>query len=83
MKMRDPIDAHVGARMRLRRTELGVSLEKLAGALGTTVPQIENWEMGAAHIGASQLLQVTEILGVGPMFFFTDARVEDLDSETE
>jgi len=53
-----PIDAHVGARVRLRRTLLGMSQEKLGDALGLTFQQVQKYERGVNRIGASRLFDL-------------------------
>ncbi|HYM30072.1 MAG TPA: helix-turn-helix transcriptional regulator, partial [Candidatus Cybelea sp.] len=69
---RNPVDAHVGARLRLRRTLMGMSQEKLGEAVGLTFQQIQKYEKGANRIGASRLFQFSRILEVPPSFFFDD-----------
>jgi transcriptional regulator with XRE-family HTH domain len=68
----DPIDQHVGARVRVRRTMLGMSQQKLGQGLGVTFGQIQKFERGADRIGASRLLDMAEILKVPVSFFFED-----------
>lgn len=63
---------HVGSRLRLRRTLLGMSQEKLGEAVGLTFQQIQKYEKGANRIGASRLYQFARILDVPPSFFFDD-----------
>jgi transcriptional regulator with XRE-family HTH domain len=67
-----PVDAHVGSRVRLRRTLLGLSQQKLGQDLGLTFQQIQKYERGANRIGASRLYELSEILGVPLAFFFED-----------
>tara|TARA_B100001939_G_C16945913_1_gene620320 strand:+ start:1337 stop:1759 length:423 start_codon:yes stop_codon:yes gene_type:complete len=68
----DPVDVHVGSRVRLRRTLLGMSQEKLGNALGLTFQQIQKYERGANRIGSSRLYQLSQILDVPVSFFFDD-----------
>lgn len=68
----DPIDIHVGSRVRLRRTLLGMSQEKLGDALGLTFQQIQKYERGANRIGSSRLFKLSQILDVPVSFFFDD-----------
>ena len=68
----NPIDVHVGSRVRLRRTLLGMSQEKLGAALGLTFQQIQKYERGANRIGSSRLYQLSQILDVPVSFFFDD-----------
>ena len=67
-----PVDVHVGSRVRLRRTMLGMSQEKLGDAVGLTFQQIQKYERGANRIGSSRLYQFSHILGVPVAFFFED-----------
>ncbi len=69
---RNSVDAHVGSRLRLRRTLMGMSQEKLGEAVGLTFQQIQKYEKGANRIGASRLYQFAKILEVPPSFFFDD-----------
>src|SRR3954454_4273834 len=69
----NPIDIHVGGRMRMRRMALGMSQEKLATALGLTFQQVQKYEKGANRMGASRLQQAADILGVAVPFFFEGA----------
>jgi len=68
----NPIDIHVGARMRLRRTLLGMSQEKLGEAIGLTFQQVQKYERGANRIGASRLYDLSRVLDVPVSFFFDD-----------
>jgi transcriptional regulator with XRE-family HTH domain len=67
-----PIDIHVGGRVRLRRTMLGMSQDKLADALGLTFQQIQKYEKGVNRIGASRVFEISRILGVAIQFFYDD-----------
>ena len=67
-----PIDTHVGSRVRLRRTLLGLSQEKLGEALGLTFQQIQKYERGVNRIGASRLFDLSRVLDVPIGFFFDD-----------
>ena len=60
-KTPNPIDVHVGARVRLRRTMLGLSQEKLGESLGITFQQIQKYEKGSNRIGASRLQSLSHI----------------------
>jgi transcriptional regulator with XRE-family HTH domain len=72
-KAPDPIDKHVGLRVRLRRMLLGMSQEKLGEALGLTFQQVQKYEKGTNRIGASRLQQISSILSVPVDFFFDGA----------
>jgi transcriptional regulator with XRE-family HTH domain len=77
-KAPNPIDKHVGARVRMRRLLIGMSQEKLGTALGITFQQIQKYEKGANRIGASRLQQMSDVLGVPVAYFFEDAQGEAL-----
>jgi transcriptional regulator with XRE-family HTH domain len=66
----NPVDLHVGARVRMRRKLLGVSQEKLADALGLTFQQVQKYERGANRISASKLFEIARFLDVAPSYFF-------------
>jgi transcriptional regulator with XRE-family HTH domain len=68
----NPVDIHVGARVRLRRTLLGMSQDQLGEALGLTFQQVQKYERGANRIGASRLFDVARVLDVPISFFFDD-----------
>ena len=72
-KKPNPVDIHVGSRVRLRRTMLGMSQEKLGESLGITFQQIQKYEKGSNRIGASRLQRMSEVLNVPVSFFFEDA----------
>ncbi|WOS63156.1 helix-turn-helix domain-containing protein [Sinorhizobium fredii] len=72
-KKPNPIDIHVGSRIRLRRTMLGMSQEKLGESLGITFQQIQKYEKGTNRVGASRLQNISSILNVPVSFFFEDA----------
>jgi transcriptional regulator with XRE-family HTH domain len=65
-----PTDIHVGNRVRMRRKMLGMSQEKLGGALGVTFQQVQKYEKGRNRISASRLQQIAHILQVPMPFFF-------------
>jgi transcriptional regulator with XRE-family HTH domain len=72
----NPIDVHVGARVRLRRTLLGMSQEKLGEALGLTFQQVQKYERGTNRIGASRLFDLSRVLEVPVSFFFEEMASE-------
>jgi transcriptional regulator with XRE-family HTH domain len=72
-KTPNPIDKHVGSRVRMRRMMLGMSQEKLGDALGLTFQQVQKYEKGTNRIGASRLQQISHILQVPVSFFFEGA----------
>jgi len=69
-KAPNPIDRHVGSRVRMRRMMLSMSQEKLGAALGLTFQQVQKYEKGTNRIGASRLQQISHILQVPVAFFF-------------
>jgi transcriptional regulator with XRE-family HTH domain len=72
-KSPNPIDIHVGSRVRLRRMMLSMSQEKLGLQLGITFQQIQKYEKGTNRIGASRLQHIATVLSVPVAFFFEDA----------
>ena len=72
-KQPNPIDVHVGSRLKLRRTMMGMTQEKLGDRLGVTFQQIQKYEKGTNRIGASRLQEISEILEAPVSFFFEDA----------
>ncbi len=72
-KAPNPIDKHVGSRVRMRRMMLSMSQEKLGDALGLTFQQVQKYEKGTNRIGASRLQQISNILQVPVAFFFEGA----------
>ena len=68
----DPVDVHVGGRVRTRRLLIGMNQETLAKALGLTFQQVQKYEGGATRVSASRLSQIAEILGVPIAYFFSD-----------
>jgi transcriptional regulator with XRE-family HTH domain len=72
-KKPNPIDIHVGSRIRLRRNMLGMSQERLGESLGITFQQIQKYEKGTNRVGASRLQAIASILEVPVAFFFEDA----------
>jgi transcriptional regulator with XRE-family HTH domain len=72
-KKPNPIDVHVGSRIRLRRNMMDMSQEKLGEMLGITFQQIQKYEKGVNRVGASRLQAIASILNVPPAFFFEDA----------
>ena len=72
-KKPNPIDIHVGSRVRLKRTLIGMSQEKLGEKLGVTFQQVQKYEKGANRIGASRLQQIAAIFNTSVGFFFEDA----------
>jgi transcriptional regulator with XRE-family HTH domain len=73
-----PIDMHVGGRVRLRRTLLGLSQEKLGEHIGLTFQQVQKYERGANRIGASRLWELSNILDVPVQFFFSEMSPETI-----
>jgi transcriptional regulator with XRE-family HTH domain len=68
----NPVDVHVGSRVRLRRTLLGMSQEKLGEAIGLTFQQVQKYERGANRVGASRLFDLSRVLDVPVAFFFDE-----------
>lgn len=72
-KKPNPIDIHVGGRIRLRRNMQGMSQERLGEQLGITFQQIQKYEKGTNRVGASRLQEISSILQVPVAYFFEDA----------
>ena len=68
----NPIDVHVGSRIRLRRTLMGMSQERLGEALGLTFQQVQKYERGVNRVGASRLYDLSRVLDVPISFFYDD-----------
>ncbi len=68
----NPVDVHVGGRIRLRRTLLGMSQERLGEALGLTFQQVQKYERGTNRVGASRLWDLSRVLDVPVSFFYED-----------
>ena len=66
----NPVDRHVGSRVRMRRIMLGMSQERLGEGLGLTFQQIQKYEKGTNRIGASRIQQISEILQIPVSFLF-------------
>lgn len=69
-KTPNPVDLHVGGRVRMRRKMLGVSQERLAEALGLTFQQVQKYERGANRISASKLYEIARFLSAPIAYFF-------------
>jgi transcriptional regulator with XRE-family HTH domain len=76
-KKPNPIDIHVGGRIRMRRNMLGMSQEKLGEQLGITFQQVQKYEKGTNRVGASRLQDIAQILSTPVSFFFEDAPNKD------
>ena len=72
-KKPNPVDTHVGSRVRLRRMLLGMSQERLGESMGLTFQQVQKYEKGVNRIGASRLFHISRILDVPVQFFFEEA----------
>ncbi len=72
----NPVDVHVGNRIRLRRTVLKITQQQLAKMLGLTFQQIQKYEKGMNRVGASRLWDISRVLDVSMDFFF-----EDMDAQ--
>ena len=72
----NPVDAHVGGQVRLRRMMMGMSQEWLGEQMGLTFQQIQKYEKGANRIGASRLWALSKVLGVSIDFFYEGVTVD-------
>src|SRR3954447_3249699 len=66
----NPVDRHVGLRIRMRRKELGISQEKLAEALGLTFQQVQKYERAANRVSASKLFEIARALNTSVGYFY-------------
>jgi transcriptional regulator with XRE-family HTH domain len=71
-RMPNPIDVHVGTRIRMRRMLVGMSQEKLGEQLGLTFQQVQKYEKGTNRVSASRLFHVAQVLGVTVQYFYED-----------
>ncbi len=72
----NPIDIHVGMRVRARRKLLGMSQTKLGKAISLTFQQVQKYERGTNRIGSSRLYQLSKVLDVPISYFFDDMPAE-------
>lgn len=72
----DPIDIHVGKRIKLRRTLLHISQEQLAGDVGVTFQQVQKYESGHNRVSASRLYDISRVLNCPIAYFFEDINAE-------
>ncbi len=70
--MSHPVDIHVGKRLRLRRSMLGMSQDHLGKEIGVTFQQVQKYERGINRIGSSRLYDFSKILGVPVSYFFEE-----------
>ncbi|MGE5780022.1 MAG: helix-turn-helix domain-containing protein [Hyphomicrobiales bacterium] len=77
----DPIDQHVGTRIRGRRVGLRISQTKLGQSIGVTFQQIQKYESGTNRVGASNLFKIAKALGVEVAFFFEGVAREEMEME--
>src|SRR4051812_15882782 len=75
----NPIDRHVGLRIRMRRKELGISQERLAEAVGLTFQQIQKYERAANRVSASKLWELAQALGTNIAYFYEGLAEMDAD----
>ena len=66
----NPVDRHVGLRIRMRRKELGISQERLAEAIGLTFQQVQKYERAANRVSASKLWEISRVLSTSISFFY-------------
>ena len=79
----NPVDVHVGGRLRLRRLLLGMSQEELSESLSLTFQQVQKYEKGTNRIGASRLFELARVLGVNVQYFFEELpELESLEANS-
>jgi transcriptional regulator with XRE-family HTH domain len=76
MKRSASVDEKIGARMRERRTKLGITIEQFAVELDETISQVERWELGLARVGADKLLKISKLMDVSPVSLFPTYRTD-------
>ncbi len=76
-KQPNPIDIEVGRRIRLRRTEIGMSQTQLGDELGITFQQVQKYEKGVNRVGASRLVKISEVLQTSVQFLTNQSAKED------
>lgn len=74
-----PMDVHVGKRLRLKRTILGMSQDAIGSAIGVTFQQVQKYERGVNRMGASRLYQFSKLLGVPVSYFFEEFDESNID----
>ena len=79
-RLPNPIDVHVGSRIRLRRSIAGLSQEQLADGLGLTFQQVQKYEKGINRVSASRLQHISEVLAVPLSFFYENGPNALVDS---
>ncbi|MBI1308393.1 MAG: helix-turn-helix domain-containing protein [Proteobacteria bacterium] len=79
-KHRDPVDLHVGLRLRLRRNMLGLSQDKLGSAIGVSFQMVQKYERGDCRVGASRLMKIAQSLDVPVSWFFEGFAGKDAKS---
>ena len=79
-KTPNPIDVHVGGRVRMRRMLSGMGQEKLGDALGLTFQQVQKYEKGANRMGASRLYQIARVLGVPVESFYEGIQADQIET---
>lgn len=72
-KLPNPIDRHVGSRIRMHRMLAGISQERLGESLGVTFQQVQKYEKGSNRVSASRLQHIATMLGIPVSFFFDGA----------
>jgi transcriptional regulator with XRE-family HTH domain len=72
----NPIDVHVGRKLQLRRTLLGLSQERLGDLIGLTFQQVQKYESGANRVSSSRLYDIARVLDIGIPYFFEGMSAE-------
>ena len=75
----NPVDIHVGSRVRIRRRVLKMSQEKLGDALGVTFQQVQKYERGSNRVGASRLFRMAQVMDVPIQYFFEGLGMDNSD----
>lgn len=75
-----PVDVHVGKRLRLKRTILGLSQDAIGSAIGITFQQVQKYERGINRMGSSRLYEFSRLMGVPVSYFFEDFSEAELSN---
>ena len=82
MRRLTPIDPHIGAKIRARRSEVGLTQEQLAALIGVTYQQLHKYETGINRVAASRLYQIAQALGVSDINYFYEGIGQDVATIT-
>jgi len=70
-------DVAIGAHIRQRRKECGLSQHQLGEVVGVTYQQIQKYERGTNRVSASSLVEIAHALGCKPSAFLDELACDD------